>query len=262
MIFLRNVAKLFDGKPLFRDVSISVQRGDRIGIVGPNGAGKTTLLGIMDGLVTPDEGEVSIEKKIRTGVLRQELIEGIDRPILDEVMNISDELVQIRQRLLLLEERMETLSEQSDDLESILEEHGRLQHEFETYGGYSLEAKALKVLAGLGFQSEDSRRLWSEFSGGWRMRVALAKILLAEPDLLLLDEVMAGLTPTEVAEAVELVKNIGKRGITVIMIEHVMKAIMHSCDRIIVLNYGVKIAEGTPGEIAVNKTVIEVYLGE
>jgi ATP-binding cassette subfamily F protein 3 len=188
LIFLRNVAKLFDGKPLFRDVSISVHRGDRIGIVGPNGAGKTTLLGIMDGIVTPDEGEVSIEKKIRTGVLRQELIEGIDRPILDEVMNISDELVQIRHRLLLMEERMGSLSEQSNDLESILEEHGRLQHEFETYGGYSLEAKALKVLAGLGFEPEDSRRLWSEFSGGWRMRVALAKILLAEPDLLLLDE--------------------------------------------------------------------------
>ena len=93
-------------------------------------------------------------------------------------------------------------------------------------------------------------------------RLEVARALATKPDLLLLDEVMAGLTPTEVAEAMELVRKIGKRGITIVMIEHVMKAIMSICDRIVVLHYGVKIAEGTPEEIAANKTVIEVYLGE
>jgi branched-chain amino acid transport system ATP-binding protein len=93
-------------------------------------------------------------------------------------------------------------------------------------------------------------------------RLEVARALATHPDLILLDEVMAGLTPTEVAEAMELVKRIRDRGVTIVMIEHVMKAIMSICDRIIVLHHGVKIAEGTPEEIVSNKTVIEVYLGE
>ncbi|HTY26403.1 MAG TPA: ABC-F family ATP-binding cassette domain-containing protein [Desulfomonilaceae bacterium] len=188
MIFLSNVAKFYNGKPLFEGVSISVHRGDRIGIVGPNGAGKSTLLGMMEGVITPDKGEVSIEKRILMGVLHQELIQGNDGPILEEVMNISDELRDLRERLTHLEKKMERLSTDSADVESLVEEHGRLLHEFERFNGYTLEARALKVLQGLGFQAGDERRRWSEFSGGWRMRVALAKILLAEPDVLLLDE--------------------------------------------------------------------------
>jgi ATP-binding cassette subfamily F protein 3 len=188
LIFLSNVSKYFDGKPLFKDVSISIHRGDRIGIVGPNGAGKSTILGMMEGVITPDDGEISIEKKIRMGVLHQELIDGNDGPIVEEVMNITNEVRQIRERLSALEAEMDDLTEYDDKTESILEEHGQLQHEFERFDGYTLEARALKVLAGLGFQSKDARRRWSEFSGGWRMRVALAKILLAEPDVLLLDE--------------------------------------------------------------------------
>ncbi len=188
MIFLSNVAKFYNGKPLFENVNISVHRGDRIGMVGPNGAGKSTLLGMMEGVITPDAGEISIEKRIRMGVLHQELIQGHDGPILEEVMNISDELRDIRERLGQLERGMAQLSENSANVETIVEEHGRLLHEFERFNGYTLEARALKVLQGLGFQPGDEKRRWSEFSGGWRMRVALAKILLAEPDALLLDE--------------------------------------------------------------------------
>jgi ATP-binding cassette subfamily F protein 3 len=188
VIFLSNVAKFYNGKPLFGEASISVHRGDRIGIVGPNGAGKSTILGMMEGAIAPDDGEVTIEKRIRTGVLHQELIQGNDGPILEEVMNISDELKDIRERLRQLEDQMAGLSQQSDEAESLVEEHGHFQHEFERYNGYTLEARALKVLQGLGFQPRDAHRRWSEFSGGWRMRVALAKILLAEPDVLLLDE--------------------------------------------------------------------------
>jgi len=188
LIFLNNVAKFFNGKPLFEQVNLSIHRGDRVGIVGPNGAGKSTILGMMEGVISPDEGDVSIEKRIRMGVLHQELIRGNDGPILEEIMNVSDELREIKISLSRLEQQMEILSEDSNDAESLLEQHGRLQSEFERYQGYTLEARALKVLQGLGFDLDDSRRRWSEFSGGWRMRVALAKILLAEPDILLLDE--------------------------------------------------------------------------
>lgn len=188
MIFLANVAKFYNGKPLFREASISVHRGDRVGMVGPNGAGKSTILGMMEGVITPDEGEVTVEKRIRMGVLHQELIQGNDGPILKEVMNTSDELRGIRERLKELEDQLSRISPESPDAESLVEEHGHLQHEFERFNGYTLEARALKVLQGLGFQSDDAHRRWSEFSGGWRMRVALAKILLAEPDVLLLDE--------------------------------------------------------------------------
>ncbi|MEJ2716510.1 MAG: ABC-F family ATP-binding cassette domain-containing protein [Deltaproteobacteria bacterium] len=188
MIFLHGVGKFFNGRPLFQDASISVHRGDRVGIVGPNGAGKSTLLGLMEGAITPDEGKVTIEKKVRMGVLHQEVISGVSRPVLQEVMDVSDQLSHIRERLIHLEQKMGGLAENSRELKAALERHGRLQHEFESRGGYSLEARALKVLQGLGFQPEDATRSWDEFSGGWRMRVALAKILLAEPDLLLLDE--------------------------------------------------------------------------
>jgi ATP-binding cassette subfamily F protein 3 len=188
LIFLSNVAKFFHGKPLFREVSLSIHRGERAGIVGPNGAGKSTILGMMEGVVVPDEGEVSIEKRIRMGILHQELIKGSDGPILQEVMNVSDEVKQIRDRLKELEREMSRLSEESSNAGALIEEHGKLQHAFESFGGYTLEARAHKVLAGLGFDPADVNRRWSEFSGGWRMRVALAKILLSEPDILLLDE--------------------------------------------------------------------------
>lgn len=188
MIFLTNVGKYFNGKPLFRGVTMSVHRGDRVGVVGPNGAGKSTLLGMMEGTIMPDEGEVSIEKRIRKGVLHQELIQGNDGPILEEVMKISEEMEEVRLRLAALEREMETLSPGDERIEALVEEHGRLLHDFERFDGYTLEARALKVLRGLGFRSGDEHRRWREFSGGWRMRVALGRILLAEPDVLLLDE--------------------------------------------------------------------------
>ncbi|MHB8202323.1 MAG: ABC-F family ATP-binding cassette domain-containing protein [Desulfomonilaceae bacterium] len=188
MIFLNNVAKYYQGKALFEQINLNVHRGDRVGIVGPNGAGKSTLLGMMEGVIESDKGEVTVEKKITIGVLHQEILHGNDGPILEEVMNVSDRLRQIKTRLRELEHAMGTAAAGSEDAAEFLEEHGHILSEFEQLGGYSLEARATKTLQGLGFSADDWNRRWSEFSGGWRMRVALAKILLSEPDALLLDE--------------------------------------------------------------------------
>ncbi|MGO8881044.1 MAG: ABC-F family ATP-binding cassette domain-containing protein [Desulfomonilaceae bacterium] len=188
MIFLNNVAKYYQGKALFEQINLNVHRGDQVGIVGPNGAGKSTLLGMMEGVIEPDKGEVTVEKRITIGVLHQEILHGNDGPILEEVMNVSDRLRQIKTRLRELEHAMGIASPGSKDAADFLEEHGHILSEFEQLGGYSLEARATKTLQGLGFSADDWNRRWSEFSGGWRMRVALAKILLSEPDALLLDE--------------------------------------------------------------------------
>jgi len=188
LIFLNNVAKYYQGKALFEQINLNVHRGDQVGIVGPNGAGKSTLLGMMEGVIEPDKGEVTVEKRITIGVLHQELLHGNDGPILEEVMNVSDRLRQIKTRLRELEHAMGIASPGSKDAADFLEEHGHILSEFEQLGGYSLEARATKTLQGLGFSADDWNRRWSEFSGGWRMRVALAKILLSEPDALLLDE--------------------------------------------------------------------------
>ena len=173
MIFLNNVAKYFQGKALFEQLNLNVHRGDRVGIVGPNGAGKSTLLGMMEGVIEPDKGEVTVEKKMSIGVLHQQIIEASDGPILEEVMNVSDRLRQIKKRLRELEIDLGKATQDSENATDFLEEHGRLLNEFEQLGGYSLEARATKTLQGLGFTAEDWKRRWSEFSGGWRMRVAL-----------------------------------------------------------------------------------------
>ncbi len=160
-----------------------LEAGDRFALVGPNGAGKTTLLNIIAGTEGADAGTITLAKGARVGYLKQEAIEMRERPVFEEVISSQAEVLEMGQRLARLE--AELGAEPSPEA---LAELGRVRDAYEMMGGYSLEAKVRAVLFGIGFTEEDLSRLTTEFSGGWQMRIALAKLLVRNPEVLLLDE--------------------------------------------------------------------------
>ena len=157
--------------------------------MGPNGAGKTTMLKIIMGIDSPDSGQVQYAKDCQVGYLEQETnLEQKDTTILAEVMAAAKEIRRMGERANELQAQITELSEQGKDVDALLNEYGQVQDRFEHLGGYELESNARKILSGLGFKVTDFERPCSEFSGGWQMRIALAKLFLRHPDLLLLDE--------------------------------------------------------------------------
>lgn len=182
-----SLTKSFGESVLFHDVSFKVGLKDRLALVGANGAGKTTLLDIIIHGNGQDSGTVQFGKDVVVGYLEQEAIEMQSATVLEEVLATNDDLVMLQHKLTLLEE--EIASQDDEEVQAdLLKTYGRLQEQFEHAGGYSLESRARAVLGGLGFAPEDADRATSEFSGGWQMRIALAKLLLKNPDILLLDE--------------------------------------------------------------------------
>ena len=186
-VSISSITKSFGERVLFSDASLSVGGRDRIALVGPNGAGKTTLLEIISGEQTPDEGTVASPKDVVIGYLKQEAIELAGRTALAEVLTVASHVTSIEHRLRVLEEDI-TIASEGEELERLLAEYGRLRERFEHLGGYTIEADARAVLTGLGFRESDLKRMTEEFSGGWLMRIALAKQLVLQPDVLLLDE--------------------------------------------------------------------------
>ena len=182
-----NASMSFGDRVLFSDVSLHVAGRSRVALVGPNGAGKTTLLEIIAGEQHPDAGTVTVGKDEVVGYLRQEAIEMAGRSALAEVLSVSEEVTSLEHRIGVLERDISEETEE-DERERMLAEYGRLRERFEHLGGYTIEAQARAVLTGLGFRETDLMRDTEEFSGGWLMRIALAKILLRSPDILLLDE--------------------------------------------------------------------------
>ncbi|MHB9003869.1 MAG: ABC-F family ATP-binding cassette domain-containing protein [Coriobacteriia bacterium] len=187
IISLDNVTKTFGERVLFSGVSLRVGARDRFALVGPNGAGKTTLLEIITGAQDADFGTVTIARDAQIGYLRQEAIEMHGRTLLAEALTSAQELTGLEHRLGVLERELE-VTEPGPEQDRLLAEYGRLRDRFEHAGGYSIEADARAVLFGLGFKEPDLERSTEEFSGGWLMRLALAKLLLGKPDILLLDE--------------------------------------------------------------------------
>jgi ATP-binding cassette subfamily F protein 3 len=187
LLTLSSLAKSHGAQHLFDGVSLQIAAGRRIAIVGPNGAGKTTLLEIIAGEQQADAGTVTRAKDVAIGYLRQEVAQSRGRSVLAEVIAGAGEVSGIGRRMGHIEQELGEATEEAE-LEELMAEYGRLQHRFEALGGYSLEAEAQRILAGLGFAQADMERDVGEFSGGWMMRVALARLLLANPDVLLLDE--------------------------------------------------------------------------
>ncbi len=187
MITLNHVQKQFGGKVLFKDCSLQIGVRDRVGLIGPNGAGKTSLFRMILGEESIDEGEILIAKGVKMGYLPQEVISFKGDTVLDEVLKSRTNITSLQDKMKILEEELSS-TEDPKEQDRLAKEYGKLQERYTLLGGYGLEAEAKRILQGLGFKERDFNRLTDELSGGWRMRIALAKILLQSPDLLLLDE--------------------------------------------------------------------------
>jgi ATP-binding cassette subfamily F protein 3 len=187
LVTVSGVAKSHGAQHLFSDVDLQMAAGRRLAVVGPNGAGKTTLLEIITGDQQPDAGTVTRARDLVIGYLRQEVAESRGMTAIGEVLGGAGAVTGIERRMRHIEAELSEATEE-DELAELMDEYGRLQHRFEALGGYGLEAEARRILAGLGFAEADMERPTATFSGGWMMRVALARLLLQNPDLLLLDE--------------------------------------------------------------------------
>ncbi|MFM6975787.1 MAG: ABC-F family ATP-binding cassette domain-containing protein [Sphingobacteriaceae bacterium] len=184
MIAINNLTFEIGARALYDDANWHIKPGEKIGLIGANGTGKTTLLKIIVGEYTPTSGTISMAKDLKMGYLNQDLLSSqADNTILHVAMEAFERQNQLHDEIEALLKKLET--DYSDDL---LHKLSDKQHEFEALDGYNIEYRAHEILAGLGFSEADTRRNLSEFSGGWRMRVILAKILLQSPDILLLDE--------------------------------------------------------------------------
>jgi branched-chain amino acid transport system ATP-binding protein len=229
-----HLSRYFGGLAALSDVTFDLQKGEILGVIGPNGAGKTTLFNVINGFHRPSKGRIVFKgKDISHASTHRICALGLARTF---------QVVKPLRRMTVLDNVVASAFLRA---------------------GSKAEAtrKALEMLEFTGLR-DDGNALSKGLPLGKRKRLEIARALATEPELLLLDESFAGLNPAEINESIGIVRRIKDRGITMMVIEHHMKVIMSISDRILVLNYGEKIAEGTPGEIGHNPLVITAYLGE
>ncbi len=238
MLRVEKVSKTFEGLQALKDVTFEVRKGEIVGLVGPNGAGKSTLINVITGIYKPTSGRVLFRDKEITGLSPNKICRlGITRTF----------------------QNVQTFPSMTA-LENVMV--GALFGKYNRHNKKEAEEKAYKVLEFIDFPLEKAEKNVTDLNMIDMKRVQLARALATDPELLLLDEILTGLNPKESKDAVKLIEKIKSRGITILMVEHIMRIIMNVSNRIVVLNYGEKIAEGTPREVANNEQVIESYLGE
>ena len=246
MISLTRINKQYGRQILFVDASFQLNPGEKVGLVGPNGAGKTTLFRMITGEESPDDGDVSVPKKLTIGYFRQDVEEMSGRSVLDEAIAGSGRVGDLHHELEQLNQAMADPA-RADDMDRILARFGEVQEEYEHLGGYALESQAREVLHGLGFPDEQIDGDVGALSGGWKMRVAMARVLLGRPDVLLMDE------PTNHLD-IE----------SIIWLEEFLKAmpgslLMTSHDRDFMNRIVTKIAEIDAGEVTVYSGNYDFY---
>ena len=189
MLNIHNLSISFQGDYLFEDISFRLGKGDRIGLIGKNGAGKSTLLKILSNEMEADSGQIAAEKNLKIGFLKQDIDFEFGRTVLEEAYQAFTEIKAIEEKIDLVNlHLLERLDHESEAYHDLMVELNELQHQYEIIGGYNYKGDTEKILQGLGFRREEFENLTDTFSGGWRMRIELAKLLLQNNDILLLDE--------------------------------------------------------------------------
>jgi branched-chain amino acid transport system ATP-binding protein len=238
MLSVQRAGKYFDGITAIKEVSFNIQKGEIVGLVGPNGAGKSTLLNSISGLYALDSGSIIFDGKNITHSSPDKICKlGVAKTF--QLVHCFPELSALQNVMV-----------------------GALFGNFEKTPVKDAMTKAKKKLDYVGFPDDKADTLVKNLNVIELKKVQLARALATDPKLLLLDEVTTGLNPKESDEAIKLIQHMRDDGITILIVEHVMRVIMNVSDKIVVLHHGEKIAEGTPKEIAADKKVISSYLGE
>lgn len=234
LLEVKGISKNFAGIAAVSDLSFDVEEREIVGLIGPNGAGKTTAFNVITGFYTPENGNITFQGQELVGLKPNQICKmGLGRTF--QIVKPFPDISTFRNVRVGVFNHVRDVKQATEETEHILEEIGLMAKRDQLAGNLTIPD---------------------------RKRLELARALGTKPKLLLLDEVMAGLTPKEVEDFVGLIKKISLSGVTILMIEHVMRGVMALSDRIVVIHHGVKIATGSPSEISRDERVIKVYLGE